>query len=803
MNRWERVRDGEGQVVTIVGEAVGKSRLVQHFREQIAATPHTWLECTTAAFFQNTPFYAITEMLRHSFLWEQRFRALEASLAAPGTTPSAAVSPLIASLLELPACAQDPPSTLPPEQQRKQLLAALVAWTHEIAKAQPLVIATEDLHWADPSTLELTQLLVEQGATAPLMLLYTARPEFHPQWPSRAHHTQVTLNRLSSREVRTIVGQVAAQKALSDETIATVVERTSGVPLFVEELTRAVLEGGDAPLTGREIPATLHDSLMARLDRLGPAKEVAQLGAVIGGEFSHELLRAVHPVAGADLQSALNSLVDAELLYVRGIAPEATYQFKHALIRDAAYEALLKSRRRELHRQVSRTIDEKFPTLKGAHPEILARHWTEAGEIEPAITEWTRAAQAAQVRGAFEEALESYQQGLTLISLLPESPERDSRELELRGLLVLMLIISAGHNSPETTDAIERTAALAEKSGNLTQLFDLTIRKAWPAYFSGDLSIAGALADQALDLALRDGHPISLASVHFLQIVVRHWRGDLVGAELHCTAGFKFFDESEFIQNPAGAAVAAFGVSSWNSWTLGRADAARERIDQMTAAAIGNNPFHLATSGHYAAYLRTDMREYEQAEELSTRALKLSEKHQFPQFAAYSRCILGHARAQLGRASEGIGLIHEGIAGLLKAGSGVGISRFRAFLAVAQSLDGEVADALATVEQALQTNPDELVYRPEILRIRGELRLKIGQSELAETDFREAIALAQSMSAKAWELRATMSLARLLDKQGNRDEARTILAEIYNWFTEGFDTADLKDARALLEELSE
>ena len=301
MSRWERAREGEGQVVTIIGEAgIGKSRLVQRFREELAATPHTWLECATAPFFQNTPFYAVADMLQQSFHWEashtveQRLAALEASLKLAGLDPDEA-APLIASLLELPIGARYPP--LPQDEQRKRLLATLVAWTFGAAKAQPLVIATEDLHWADPSTLELTQLLVEQGGRARLLLLYTARPEFQAPWPMRAHHTQINLNRLTASNVRTMVAQVAAKIALSDETVATVVERTGGVPLFVEELTRVVLESGDAKLTGREIPATLHDSLMARLDRLGPAKEIIQIGAVIGNEFSYDLIHAVHPIA--------------------------------------------------------------------------------------------------------------------------------------------------------------------------------------------------------------------------------------------------------------------------------------------------------------------------------------------------------------------------------------------------------------------------------------------------------------------------------------------------------------------------
>jgi class 3 adenylate cyclase len=271
LNRWERAHEGEGQVVTIVGEAgIGKSRLVQHFREHIAADPHTWLECTTAAFFQNTPFYAVTDMLQQTFHWhanqntERRLEALEASLALAGLKLEEAV-PLIASLLELPLDSKYPALAIAADQQRKQLLATLVAWIVGFAKAQPLVMATEDLHWADPSTLEMIQLAVEQGATAPLMLQHTTRPEFRIPWPLRAHHTQITLNRLSARNVRTMVGQVAAQNALSEDIISAVVERTSGVPLFVEELTRAVLESSGGSLGAHEIPVTLHDSLMARL----------------------------------------------------------------------------------------------------------------------------------------------------------------------------------------------------------------------------------------------------------------------------------------------------------------------------------------------------------------------------------------------------------------------------------------------------------------------------------------------------------------------------------------------------------
>jgi tetratricopeptide (TPR) repeat protein len=806
MSRWERVLDGEGQVALIIGEAgIGKSRLVQRFHEKITGTPHTWIEASAGPFFQNTPFYPVAEMLRQALFAggngpPDAIEQLGGALTHAGLNPVEAV-PLIASLLNLPLPAGYPLPTLSPEVQRRRLLATLVEWVIGSARAQPLVIAIEDLHWVDPSTLELIQLLVEQGAIARLLLVYTARPEFRAPWTMRAHHAQITLNRLGARDVRTIVAEVAASKVLSDETVTTVVERTGGVPLFVEELTRAVLETGKAKVTERAIPVTLHDSLMARLDRLGPAKDVAQVGAVIGSEFSYELLHAVHPIAEAELQAALRKLAEAELVYARGIAPDATYTFKHALIRDAAYEALLKSRRKDLHFIVARAINDKFPGVKAAHLEVLARHWTEAGETERAIVEWEKAGAAAEARNAYREALENYQQVAALLDALPESSERDSHELELGQSVYRTLYIVRGHAARETIDNIDRTAALARKTGKLTLLTGAINRRGFAAYFSGDLPGASALADQALEFALRDGSHTVLASAHFLQIATRYLRGDLVGAERHVTVGLKFFDDPGFRQSP-GAAVAALSNASLIAWTLGRADLARERANMMMAAANPNNPYDVASSDLNAANLRFCLREYKQAEALAARALALFDKHQFSYFAGSSRCVLGSARAQLNCTTEGIALIREAMAALQDTWLRSRIEKlFFAHLAAAEERAGKLFDALQTIGQALPAYTDELVFRPEILRLRGEIQFKRGQMAQADADFRAAIALAQTMSAKAWELRATMSLARLFATQGRRDEARTMLANIYGWFTEGFDTADLKDAKALLDEL--
>ncbi len=807
-NRWERASDGEGQVVFIVGEAgIGKSRLVRQFRERLAGTPHTWNECAGASYFQNTPFYPITDMLQQGFAQrgdetnEEKLSELERNLELAGLKLAEAV-PLIAPMLNVPVGEKYPPLALSSEQKRKRLLTTLAEWLFGAARAQPLVMAVEDLHWFDASTLELMQLLIEQGATSPLLLLYTARPEFHAPWTLRAHHSHLTLNRLNARDVRELVGQVIATSALSGEAIDQVIERTGGVPLFVEELTRAVLERGDAKPTPHEIPATLHDSLVARLDRLGPAKEVAQIASVIGRDFSYELIHAVALASESDLQSALAKLCDAELLYVRGIPPEATYTFKHALIQDAAYETLLKSRRRELHRAVAKTIEAEFGSVADEKPEMLARHWAGAGESERAIAAWQKAGDQARARGAFAEAEEGYRQALLILKALPESPERDVSELALMSPFVHVLAVTKAYGAPEMVEATARARSLAEKNGNIAELFRQAFASWTSAQASGDYRVGGTLADQLLDLAKSEQSPGNLGLAHMAQLSTRFYSGDLVGSEDYFALGSAFFDAPGFRQYP-GAVANVFGSASWCAWIMGRPDTARVRgRGAYSVANENNNPYDLAFAQWKIADLHLYLREPEQAEALAAESVRLSDKHRFPFLAALSRAVLGGALAQLRRADHGTALIREGLAGVAKVGTRLGICRYLTYLAEAQALDGDIIDALATLEESLQANPAELVERSQTLRCRGQLHYKQGRADLAEADFRAAIALAQKIGAKAWELRAAMSLARLLDKQGKRDEARAILADIYNWFTEGFDTADLKDAKALLDELS-
>ncbi|HSU91688.1 MAG TPA: adenylate/guanylate cyclase domain-containing protein [Sporolactobacillaceae bacterium] len=803
---WERASGGEGQVLLISGEAgIGKSRLVRQFRKRLAPTPHLWIECAGSPYYQNTPFYPIADMLQQNFAQSgdgsdaAKRRALERALEIAELELEEAV-PLIAAMMNLDVSEKYPPLALSPEQQRKRLMTTLARWL--FAAVQSVVMAVEDLHWFDASSLELMQLLAEQAATDRVMLVCTARPEFRAPWTPRAHHTHFTLNRLAARDVRELVVQVVATNALSGEAIDKVIERTGGVPLFVEELTRAVLERGDAKPDPREIPATLHDSLMARLDRLGPAKEVAQVASVIGREFSHELLGAVSTIPESDLHSALAKLSESDLIHSRGIPPEATYSFKHALIRDTAYEALLKSRRRELHRRVSVAMTETFPALAETQLEVVARHWTDAGETTNAIAAWRKAGDAGSRRSAFTEAENAYRHTLDLIRTQAESRERDAQELELMNRLVPVLQLAKGWAAPEATEAIAYAHSLAEKTDNLAQLL-LQVVGAFVSNLSrGDLSAATALATQISDLAVREGsrEVLGLASVG--EITTRYFRGDLSGAEDHFLAGANSFQVAG--ARFATTVASGFGFGSHVAWMLGRADTARDRIRQAISGATDlKSPFELAYAQYLAAMLHLFVREFADAKTFAEKSIALSDEYGIRQYSAGSRVFLGLAEAASGHPAKGIPIINLGMEGLHESGGLVAMTLYLSWVAVAQSLEGKVPEALATIEKALLVNPEELAWRPDAIRIRGELRRTLGNIDAAEADFRDAIALARKIGAKAWELRAAMSLVRILRKRGGLAEARDLLGPLYASFSEGFDTADLVESKALLDELNQ
>jgi class 3 adenylate cyclase/tetratricopeptide (TPR) repeat protein len=804
LGRWKRVRRGEGQLVLLMGEpGMGKTRLVEAFRGRIAGDAHGWIECAGAPLFSNTPFHAAIQMLQHVLGWggdespRERLLGLERTLKRSGLDPAEGV-PLIGELMNLTVPQGYPPPTLPPDERRKRLLASLATWVFAQGSSRPLVIVVEDLQWVDPSTLELLRTLVEQGATAPLLLLCTARPEFQPSWRARPHHARIMLDRLSHRESRELVIGVAGRARLDDTVIEAVIERADGVPLFAEALTRLMLER-DGHAGEHEIPANLHDSLGARLDRLGRARDVARLAAVLGREFSYELLAQVSALPEDELQADLAKLADADLMHVRGIPPEARYQFRHALVRDAAYEALLKGRRRELHALVARTLTERFPTLAAAQPEVLARHWSAAGEAERAFEAWALAATSANARHAYQEAERSFRHALGMLSRLPECTHRDARELELRGAFVDVLSIRKGFAAPETVAASARIADLAEKGGAIIQLIGALYGSCIGAFIAGDLRRAALLADRQLTLATRDGSEASLGNAHFSQFLIRCFRGDGVGAEEH------------YAKLKTHTPVAGFGIHSdtfarsWGAvcaWGLGHADLARRRMAEANAgAAESRDPFYAGLALTTESCLHVLLRDPMRAETAAAAAFAISREHGFPQYEALARIGLGGARVQQGRSGEGVALLREGVVRLREIGQTAGIPLFLTAVAQGQATEGALTDALATLEDALTLNPEELIWRPGALHCRGEVRLRLGQTELAEADFRDAIALARRITARSYGLRATTSLARLLGARGDTRSAHDLLAPAYAWFTEGFDTVDLMEAKALLDEL--
>lgn len=800
LSRWRRVRQGEGQLALVTGEpGIGKTRLVEEFRRRIDGEPHVWIACAGAPLYANTPFHAVTQMLNQALGWrggeseQERVDGLERALGQTRLGPAEAF-PLIAELMGLAVPERFPPLSLSPEQRRQRLLACLAEWVISAAGSQPLAIAMEDLQWVDPSTLELLGTLAEQGAAAPLMLLCTARPEFQAPWPMRSHHAPIMLGRLSDHETRQLVVGVIADAALDEGVIEAVIKRTDGVPLFAEELTRLMLEGkGQAG--ERDIPVTLQDSLGARLDRLGRAKDVAQLGAVLGREFSYELLAAVASIPHDELQADLAKLADAELIHVRGIAPQAAFRFKHALILQAAYEALLKGRRRELHARVAQTMTTRFAAVAEAHPEVLARHWSDADEPDKAVAAWSAAAKAAGGRFAYEEAIQSYRQALSALATLPETRERDARELELNISLGEYIGVTRGFHSVEYVTLNERGADLAERHGDLLQLVMQMMARFVTAFTAGELPRARALADQLLDLSVREASDFSLRVGCMAQLLARVSAGDLVGAEANFIRWEEVVERSGY--SPfSGETLTVLGGMAEAAFGLGRPDWACELAARLVAHAREKGPFEIVAALSVEAWIRVLRREPGAAEAPAAQALALAEAHGFNQ-AGQARASLAWARAHLGLADEGLALAEKSLVGWV--GGGVPrLSEARRMLAQVRALNGQAAEAAAEFDDLCEAPNDNPVMLSGHLIGRAEVRIRLGCLSDAETDLRAAIALAQDRAAMGWRLRAATLLAGLLRQRGDCAAARDVLLPVCQWFSEGRDTVDLKEATAML-----
>jgi class 3 adenylate cyclase/predicted ATPase/tRNA A37 threonylcarbamoyladenosine biosynthesis protein TsaE len=824
--RWAHVTEGMGQVVLLTGEAgIGKSRLVQVLIEHVADAGHVWLECQGSPYYQHTALYPLIELLERAVLRfdleespSQKLHKLEGCLRQYGLS-LAEVVPLFTALLSLPLPAAYAPLSMSPEQQKQHTFHAFLTLLLRMASQQPLLLVMEDLHWVDPSTLEWLSLLVDQGPTTRILALCTYRPDFSPPWTGRAHLTQVTLARLPQYQTTVLTHQVAYGKALPTEVTAQIVAKTDGVPLFVEEVTKTVLESGllqdqgdhyilTGPLPPLAIPVTLHDSLLARLDRLGAAKGLAQLGATLGREFAYVMLQAVAPWDEETVRRGLQQLVEAELLYQRELPPQATYVFKHALIRDAAYQSLLKRTQQHYHQRIAQVLVAQFPTIIETQPELVAQHYTEAGLAAPAVEYWQRAGQRALQRSANLEAVQHLSMALSLLATLPETSARAQQELDLQIALGPALMAARGWAAPEVEQTYGRARALCTQLGETSQLFP-TLWGLWRFYQSrGVLPTARDLGEQLMRLAERTADPIRLLEAHSALGQTLFQLGAYAAAWQHLEQGIALIDSiaqrALVLRHGNAPGVVFLSFAALTLWCLGYPAQAVQRSQEALALAQAlDHPFSLAAAQHYAAFLYRHRHETLEVQMLAGALLTLATAQGFPLYVGYGTYWRGWAGAMQGEGEAGMMHMRQGLAAVLATGQTLARPFCLVVLAEVAVQVGQIEEGLRLVAEALaafeQSGRGDLLA--EAYRLQGVLLLHRGAAEAvhAEACFQQALTIARRQQAKSWELRAATSLARLWQQQGKRAEARALLAPLCDWFTEGFDTADLQDARALLE----
>jgi class 3 adenylate cyclase/predicted ATPase len=823
LRRWQQAKVGEGSVVLISGEpGIGKSRLAQTLLDRLRDEPHTRLRSFCSPYHQDTALYpTITQLeraagFRREDTDEHRLIKLETVLAQATNDLDEAV-PLLAALLSIPIGDRYPALDLTPQKRKEKTLKTLVAQVEGLAARQPMLMVVEDAHWIDPTSLELLDLIVDRVASLPVLLIVTYRPEFTPSWIGRSHVTSLILNRLPRRQRAEMVAGVTEGKALPKEIADQIVERTDGIPLFIEELTKAVVESGvlaDAgdrytlagPSAPLAIPETLHASLLARLDRLAPVREVAQIGAALGRQFSHELISAVASIPQQQLDDALAQLIRAELMFRRGTPPDAEYTFKHALVQDTAYSTLLRERRRQLHARIAETLERQFPDIVATEPALLARHCAEAGLNEKAVGYWLKAGQQGVARSAMTEAVVQLQKGLALLASLPENASRGQQELELQIALGRALIATRRYGASAVGETIRRAHALAEQLDRPDYLLPLLYSQWVFNTVRGKHKLALPFAEQMEahndEVTRLHGHHLHGASRLFL--------GELVAAR-------ELFEQCLGLGDPVHRAVFARRTAedphavnliqlAMSLAFLGHIDQASARVDEALSEARRLGHAHaLAVVLNFACWAKcVGGSPHESllghAEELIT----LSNEHGFPQHLGWGLLFRGWSLTAHGQAHEGFPLLRRGLSAARDTGAILATPLALTMLSEANAKLGHPVvglTQLAEADQIIDTT-DERIWEAVVHRLRGELLTATGDQAAAEQSYYQALAVAKRQSAKVFELRAATSLARLWRDQGKRSEARDLLAPIYGWFTEGFDTPDLKEAKALLEELS-
>ena len=820
------------------GEAgIGKSRLVQAVTTHLTGEAYTPITYHCSPYYQQSALYPVVDYLHRLLQWRiddtpaEKLHRLEAALA-PYPLPLDEAVPLLAALLELPLPEHYPPLTLTPQRQKQQTLATLLAWLLQEAERQPLFMVIEDLHWVDPSTLEWLSLLIAQIPTARVLLLLLFRPEFRPPWAVHSYCTYLALGRLSTSQTEEMVQQVVGDTILPAEVIRQVVVTTDGVPLFIEELTKMVVES--ALVTAREgrydltgplaIPATLHDSLLARLDRLGPARQIAQWGAVLGREFLYEVLQAVAPVDETRLAQGLAQLVEAELLYQRGVPPQARYTFKHILIQEAAYHSLLTRTRRQYHQQIAQVLETRFPHIAATRPELLAQHYTAAGRSAQAVSYWQQAGERSNARSAYQEAIVHLTQGLDALQQLPDTAERLQQELVLRTSLGPALMATKGYGAAEVQAAYAQAQELCRRVPESPQLFPVLFGL-WGFYLvRAEYPSAQALAQQLLRIAEGVQEPGLLVEAHGTVGVTAFYVGHLAMSQAHLARSIQYYDP---VQHRRHALL--YGQDPWVAcrawegqvlWLLGYPDQALQHSHEALAYAQElAHPFSTVFALYSLALVHQLRRESAACQERAAMQLRLSEEQSFPFWVGPGAILLGWALAEQGHTPEGYQRLCDGLAVRQAMGAGQPRPYFSALLAQVYGRIGKVQEALELLSGALQGAADlgEQWCEAELYRLQGELMLQALGAERsahgrappvatvpraeqeAEEYFHKALALAQHQGAKAWELRATISLSQLWAWQGKRTEARQLLGKMHSTLPqEGMQTADRQEASVLL-----
>ena len=828
--RWDQAREGLGQVVLVSGEAgIGKSALVRAVRHHIGREGVTRITYRCSPYHTHSAFYPIIMHLERLLQFERddppasRLTKLERMLTTY-TLSLEEIVPLFATLLSVPLPEGAYPAlALTPQQQRQHTHDALLAWLWEDAQRQPVLLVWDDVHWADPSTIESLGLLVDQIPTSPILAVLTFRPEFVPPWPPRSHMTSLTLNRLERPQIEALVRQQAGGKRLPPEVVAHIVAKTDGVPLFVEELTKMILESAllreeaeqyalTGPLSAVTIPTTLQDSLLARLDRLPTMREVAQIGAVLGREFAYEMLHALVTVDERTLQEGLAQLVATELLYQRGRPPRATYTFKHALVQDAAYQSLLKRTRQQYHQQVAALLEARFPETVATAPEVVAHHYTEAGCAAQALPLWQQAGQRAIQRSANLEGIEHLTRGLAVLATLPETTDRLQHELDLHVTLGPALIATKGYASPEAEHTFTRAWELCQRLGEPPQRFPVLYGLCAFYFVGGKHRQARDRAEQFLHLAKRQGDAAPLVVAHRTLGVPLFWMGEVAQAREHFIQSVTLYDPQQhrtlafsYGQDPG---VAALVNDALTLWTLGYPDQALRRSHEAcTLVEDLAHPFTLAYAFAHLAMFHQYRQEREEARQYAEVATRVSREQGFPFWLGVALILQSWACATRLQPTEQMPSMHEGMAIYRATDAAMWLPYFLTLLAEAYGAASQPDAGLRLLDEArtVMDNTQERFYEAEMHRVQGALVLAqaADQHAQAETCFQHALAIARRQQARSWELRAAMSLARLWQQHGKRAEAHALLAPIYGWFTEGFDTADLQEARASLDALGE